>query len=72
MSECKFKIAQGKSGRFVRNCGETATDAIIFTSELDTDYTVTTQLPLCPKHFIEKQEFFNLVQQPHTRKPLNP
>jgi hypothetical protein len=71
-AECKFKVARGKAGRFVRECGAPATDAIIFTSEIDTDYTVTVQLPLCNEHFLDKQNHLNAIGQPHTRKPLNP
>lgn len=53
MATCKYNV---REDRFMRKCGDEATQAIVFSTELDDGFVVTTQLPLCLKHFRDKQE----------------
>ena len=53
MATCKYNV---KQDRYMRKCGDPANKAIVFTTELDDSFLITTQLPVCDQHLIAKKE----------------
>lgn len=65
MAKCKFSIKQGSGGRYTRRCDVSATEAVVFTSELDEGYRIQTQMPICSEHLKDKIETLKAMQTPY-------
>jgi hypothetical protein len=62
---CKYSVKKGNGGRFTRRCDVSATEAVVFTSELGDGYKIQTQMPICSAHLTDKVETLKALGVPY-------